>query len=99
MAHFSPALNLDTDVPGEIEFFKRLKNDPSTENWWVLHSYYLSEHIKQKEGEIDFIVFIPNKGIVVVEVNGMVVSGVVANGMVVRVVCFPFCCVIQAATI
>ena len=54
MAHFSPALNLDTDVPGEIEFFKRLKNDPSTENWWVLHSYYLSDHIKQKEGEIDF---------------------------------------------
>ena len=69
MAHFSPALNLDTDVPGEIEFFKRLKNDPSTENWWVLHSYYLSDHIKQKEGEIDFIVFIPNKGIVVVEVK------------------------------
>lgn len=69
MAHFSPALNLDTKNRGEIGFFKRLKNDPSTENWWVLHSYYLSDHIKQKEGEIDFIVFIPNKGIVVVEVK------------------------------
>ena len=69
MAYFLPALNLDTDVPGEIEFFLRLKNDPTTKNWWVLHSYFLSNHINQSQGEIDFVVFIPNRGIVVVEVK------------------------------
>ena len=69
MAHFLPALNLDTEVPGEIEFFLRLKNDPTTKNWWVLHSYFLSKHINQSQGEIDFVVFIPNRGVVVVEVK------------------------------
>tara|TARA_X000000368_G_scaffold308864_1_gene246838 strand:+ start:5152 stop:6864 length:1713 start_codon:yes stop_codon:yes gene_type:complete len=69
VAHFLPALNLDTEVPGEIEFFLRLKNDPTTKNWWVLHSYFLSKHINQSQGEIDFVVFIPNRGVVVVEVK------------------------------
>ena len=69
MAYFLPALNLDTEVPGEIEFFKRLKNDPATKNWWVLHSYFLSQHINQSQGEIDFVVFIPNRGVIVVEVK------------------------------
>ena len=69
MAHFLPALNLDTEVPGEIEFFLRLKNDPTTKNWWVLHSYFLSQHINQSQGEIDFVVFIPNRGVIVVEVK------------------------------
>ena len=69
MAYFLPALNLDTEVPGEIEFFKRLKNDPATKNWWVLHSYFLSQHISQSQGEIDFVVFIPNRGVIVVEVK------------------------------
>lgn len=70
MAHFLPAIEIDNiSIPGELDFATRLKNDPTCEDWWILHSYRLPEHVTQIEGEIDFIVFIPNRGVVVVEVK------------------------------
>jgi DNA polymerase III delta prime subunit len=54
---------------GEIEIFNRLKNDPSTSDWIVLHSMDVAEHRTQVSGEIDFVIIVPNKGVLCVEVK------------------------------
>lgn len=54
---------------GEIEVFNKLKNEAATHDWIVLHSYFLEDHNVQISGEVDFIIFIPHRGIVVVEVK------------------------------
>jgi hypothetical protein len=54
---------------GETEVFTRLKNDPDTANWIVLHSLDVAEHRSQISGEIDFVVIVPGKGILCIEVK------------------------------
>jgi len=54
----------------EIKIFNLLKGMEGTEEWFVLHSLALREHINQRFGEIDFLVLIPNRGIIVLEVKG-----------------------------
>jgi len=56
-------------VSGEKSVFERLKNDRACEDWIVLHSYHLTTLERKREGEADFIVFIPNRGVVVIEVK------------------------------
>jgi DNA polymerase III delta prime subunit len=58
-----------TTSPGEIELFRRLQDDPGTAGWTVLHSLDIANHIRQAEGEIDFVVIVPHKGVVCVEVK------------------------------
>ena len=55
--------------PGEKRVFRDLQNCPGTENWKVLHSFDLPEHIRQLEGEIDFLILIPGQGIICLEVK------------------------------
>ena len=55
--------------PGEKEIFHRLANDPNTAEWIVLHSLDIAEHIKRVAGEADFIVIVPDKGILCLEVK------------------------------
>ena len=55
--------------PGEKVVFDRLRNDITCEDWYVFYSFFLDNHDSQGEGEVDFIVFIPFRGIVVVEVK------------------------------
>jgi len=55
--------------PGERELFRALAEAPDTDNWIVLHSLWLAEHVRQVEGEADFIVIVPDKGILVIEVK------------------------------
>lgn len=55
--------------PGEKVVFDRLRNDITCEDWYVFYSFFLDNHESQGEGEVDFIVFIPHKGIVIVEVK------------------------------
>ncbi len=55
--------------PGERLLFERLKEAPGTDDWQVLHSYYFSQHVRQRSGEADFVVIIPGKGVVVIEVK------------------------------
>ncbi|QWD22489.1 hypothetical protein G6688_05075 [Polynucleobacter paneuropaeus] len=54
---------------GERELFYRLKEDPLTEDWIILHSLDIKRHINQIEGEIDLVVLIPNKGVLCIEVK------------------------------
>jgi hypothetical protein len=54
---------------GEKEVFRMLKNDPGCKGWIVLHSLDIAEHVRNAQGEADFVVLIPDQGIVVIEVK------------------------------
>jgi len=58
-----------TAVDGEVDVFNRLINDPATIDWTSIHSLHLPEHSTQREGEADFVIFVPGKGVVVVEIK------------------------------
>jgi len=59
----------DTAPPGERELFRRLRDDPDTKDWIVLHSLDLARHVCNVSGEADFVVVVPGHGILVVEVK------------------------------
>lgn len=56
---FDPAV---TPSPGEREVFQRLRDDPGTEGWTVLHSLGIALHPRQIQGEADFVIIVPGKG-------------------------------------
>lgn len=58
-----------TDSPGEIELFYKIKNDVLTKDWIVLHSLDIANHIRQRTGEADFLIIIPQKGVVCLEIK------------------------------
>ena len=64
-----PRLRPDCSSPGEREIFRRLKDDPETRDWLVLHSLDVSDHVTNIAGEIDFVVIVPGKGVLCVEVK------------------------------
>lgn len=47
-----------------------IKDSKLTKDWTVLHGVAISHSHKKKDEEIDFIVFIPGQGIVVIEAKG-----------------------------
>jgi hypothetical protein len=55
---------------GERELFNKLRLDPNTESWIVLHSLDLKKHITKIEGELDMVILVPNLGVLCVEVKG-----------------------------
>lgn len=57
------------DPPGEEEVFRRLRDDPDTEGWTILHSLDLARHSKRISGEADFVIIVPGLGILVLEVK------------------------------
>jgi len=58
-----------TTSPGEAQLFEKLRDDPGTNDWTVLHSLDLPKHVRQLEGEIDFVVIVPGKGLLCLEVK------------------------------
>jgi DNA polymerase III delta prime subunit len=64
-----PIVDPSTRSPGEREAFLRLASDPETARWSILHSLDISHHRVQVSGEIDFLVVIPRKGAVCLEVK------------------------------
>lgn len=69
-----PHLPEDCRSPGEILFFTRFRDDPGTHNWVVLHSLGVARHPKRLEGEIDFVVIVPNEGVLCLEIKAGKVS-------------------------
>lgn len=65
-----PRIAPNTRSPGEIEVFERLRDDPATEDWIVLHSLDIAEHRTQLAGEVDFVVIVPGHGVLCLEVKG-----------------------------
>lgn len=55
---------------GEREVFRRLRDDPETEGWIVLHSLGLARHELRVSGEADFVVVVPGWGVLCLEVKG-----------------------------
>jgi hypothetical protein len=58
-----------TASPGEQDVFKRLQDDPATADWIVLHSLDIAHHIRAVSGELDFLVLVPGKGALALEVK------------------------------
>lgn len=69
MARMIPPLIRQDAAPGERLVFQRLASDPVTEDWVVLHSQDLAEHVRQVQGEADFVVIVPGRGVAVIEVK------------------------------
>jgi len=66
--------------PGERRVFERLASDPLTDDWVVLHSLALAEHIRQAQGEADFVVLVPGYGVAVIEVKSHTKLARLADG-------------------
>lgn len=64
-----PVLPPSCRSPGEKMLFSRFKEDPETRNWVVLHSLGVATHPKRLEGEIDFVVIVPDEGVLCLEVK------------------------------
>lgn len=62
---------IDPGTPslGERDAFHRLESDPLAEGWTVIHSLYLPYHVRQISGELDFVVLVPGKGILCLEIK------------------------------
>lgn len=59
---------------GEKDLFNKLRDDPDTAGWVVLHSLDLKKHQSKIEGELDMVVLVPRLGILCIEVKGCNVS-------------------------
>lgn len=65
-----PIIHPGTRSKGEVEVFRRLRDDPSTKNWIVLHSLDIATHSRNVAGEADFVIIVPSKGVLCLEVKG-----------------------------
>lgn len=74
MARMIPTMVHPGTPQSERGVFDRLRLDPDTAGWTVLHSLGLARTLVGPYGEIDFVVLIPGKGIVCLEVKGGLVS-------------------------
>nr|WP_319492541.1 NERD domain-containing protein [uncultured Desulfobacter sp.] len=70
MAEIIPPVISDYKYDGEREVAQNIQNDPKTRHWIVLHSLDVSKHTSQVTGECDFVMIIPGKGILCLEVKG-----------------------------
>lgn len=64
-----PAFCPDDAPPGEKAVYAAMRDSEDTEGWLVLHSLGIADHIRQVEGEADFVVVVPGTGILVIEVK------------------------------
>lgn len=64
-----PAFCPDIVPPGERAVYAALQASGDTNGWIVLHSLGIADHVRQVEGEADFVVIVPDAGILVIEVK------------------------------
>ena len=69
MARMMPPYCAESAPPGEKELFAALATSTTTDNWIVLHSLGIADHVRQVEGEADFVVIAPGLGVLVIEVK------------------------------
>lgn len=67
---YPPVIDPDTPSPGERSLFERLRYEPATAGWSALHSLDLARHPNQVKGEADFVLLVPGKGVLCLEVKG-----------------------------
>jgi len=64
-----PYISGKDSPPGEVEIFDLLRTDDLAENWIVLHSLDIAHHVRQVQGEADFVVIVPGGAVVCLEVK------------------------------
>lgn len=64
-----PTVHLGTRSPGEFEVFEKLRSETRAADWTVLHSLDLPVHLTRRMGEIDFVVLVPNIGVLCLSVK------------------------------
>ncbi len=69
MSRLIPAIIPTSASNGEKLVFSKLKNDPACKEYIVIHSLFLSKHLRTVSGEIDFLILAPGMGIFVLEVK------------------------------
>ncbi len=67
--------------PGEKRLFELFKLRHANENWIVLHSLAIADHVTQMEGESDFVLLIPGKAILIIEVKSHLSVSVTSDGL------------------
>lgn len=65
-----PVISPEIKSNAERKAFEWFRDDPTTEDWIVLHSLGISNHNKVIHGEIDFLVIAPYMGLFAIEVKG-----------------------------
>lgn len=71
MARMMPSYCPENVPPGERALFASLAGSDETHGWIVLHSLAIASHVRQVEGEADFVVIVPGSGILVIESSPM----------------------------
>lgn len=69
MARLIPSIFPEDAPPGEKSVYRVLAEDRTTDDWIVLHSLNIAEHVRKPEGEADFVIIAPRLGILVIEVK------------------------------
>jgi hypothetical protein len=69
MARMMPAFCPQAAPPGEKALYAALAESVDSREWIVLHSMGIADHVRQVEGEADFVVIVPESGILVIEVK------------------------------
>lgn len=69
MARMMPAYCPSDVPPGERAVYEALASSPDTAGWIALHSLAIADHVRQVQGESDFVVIVPDQGVCVVEVK------------------------------
>lgn len=59
----------DVDSPGELDLYNIFKKFQQDKDWIIYHSLEITKHIRQKNGQADFVIIIPNRGVIIVEVK------------------------------
>ena len=71
MAHMVPPDYPPGTSSGERLVFDALRGPSVRPEWTVLHSLHLPDHVRQVEGEADFVVLMPGLGVLCLEVKGV----------------------------
>lgn len=80
MARMMPNYCIESAPPGERALFAALAADPATNDWIVLHSLGIARHVRQVEGEADFVIIAPGHGVLVIEVKSHQSVAVLPDG-------------------
>lgn len=59
-----------SEPTAEILIFNALKATSEAKTWTVIHSWKISKAVKNIHAEVDFVVLVPGKGIVLIEAKG-----------------------------
>lgn len=64
-----PTIDDASSPPGEVQLFHLFAKSAGTESWIVLHSLDLPQHVRNLEGEIDFLILVPGGAAICLEVK------------------------------